>query len=528
MAGAVTDLGDLAAEYLAAVVEAVALAPGGPIARTHTSPGPPSWDCCLVGESMVSTERGPIPIAEVVPGDRVWAFEEGHLALHRVVRSFSRGVQPVLRARGGRRQIVGTADHPMLRLRPTRARTSGGRPQEWRSEWIGIGELRQGDVLVSLDHLAEDGTPADLPDGTPLSPDLAWLLGLWVGDGCFNLEDGICLFIHNGVRERATEVLRQTWNVNPRGNSERLDVKSRELYAVFSQVFERTLAPEKRVPEIIWGREPKTIRSFLDGYAAADGHVNRSGYREYATASRRLASEVRMLHMGLGDAVSNLAVKERTAPIVIRGRTVARALPLHRFNFSPGSSRRDSIILDYRGARRALPDERLGISTVSAVEEWGEAETFDLEVEGAHNFIADGLVVHNCPMACVHVGGTAEGMTAPLMPPLMPGERARVQGAVHLVALTATVLRCSPVIGGDGQIPVLPSTAELTASARETMGDVWAVWNHVRTRVKAGTLFASPSGRREVFFDPAVALSTAGGCSGWQIPLRVQLSGFEL
>lgn len=126
-----------------------------------------------------------------------------------------------------------------------------------------------------------------------------------------------------------------------------------------------------------------------------------------------------------------------------------------------------------------------------------------------------------CPQLTVHAGGPAVGDTMPLQPPLQPGERLEV-GIVTLVAMTATILRCTPTVeeGGD-----LPSAHGLDVSAAETLADVWAIWNHIATLKRAGTLWAPKT--REVFFDPAVSLNSAGGCAGWQLQIRVFLPGYR-
>jgi hypothetical protein len=130
-----------------------------------------------------------------------------------------------------------------------------------------------------------------------------------------------------------------------------------------------------------------------------------------------------------------------------------------------------------------------------------------------------------CPQLTVHAGGPSQADTAPLGPPLQIGHRISDPGAVNLVTMTATVLRCSPTLGDEGDAIVLPDAAELDASAEEVLGDVWAIWNHLATRKLAGTLWAPKE--RELIFDPAVALNPAGGCSGWQIQIRVQLGGYR-
>lgn len=133
-----------------------------------------------------------------------------------------------------------------------------------------------------------------------------------------------------------------------------------------------------------------------------------------------------------------------------------------------------------------------------------------------------------CPQLTVHAGGPQEADTLPLQPPLGPGERPDVQGSVHLVNMTATVLRCVPEPEDQGQTVILPSAAALQAAAENTLADVWAIWATVRGLFRAGVLFASDAGRRELFFDPAVPVRPAGGCAGWELQIRVALGGYTV
>lgn len=128
-----------------------------------------------------------------------------------------------------------------------------------------------------------------------------------------------------------------------------------------------------------------------------------------------------------------------------------------------------------------------------------------------------------CPQLTVHVGGPSEGDTAPLAPPLQPGHRTRQVGIVPLVPLTATVIRCVPIT--DGNTP--PTAAVLEAAAQEVDEDVWAIWAMTRQRFEEGTLFPSPSGSRELIFQPALVSAPEGGCAGWQIPVQVAIGGYR-
>jgi len=126
------------------------------------------------------------------------------------------------------------------------------------------------------------------------------------------------------------------------------------------------------------------------------------------------------------------------------------------------------------------------------------------------------------PCLIVYAGGPAIADTFPLQPVLSPGHRVAVMGEVNLVAITATILRCAPVIDEGGQ---LPQAGEMDAATRQTSADLWATWNHLRQAKKDGTLFAPTT--REFFLDPAVAVNPAGGACGWQVTVRTQLDGYR-
>lgn len=143
----------------------------------------------------------------------------------------------------------------------------------------------------------------------------------------------------------------------------------------------------------------------------------------------------------------------------------------------------------------------------------------------ARAYVSPGPPVLDCaPQLTVHPGGPAEADTFPLQPSLGPAHRDQVSGSVHMIALTAIVVRCVPTLENDGGLPTI---ASMEAAANEIHGDLWAIWNFTRDRRQDGSLFASPSNRRELFFDAAFPLVPSGGLGGWQIPIRVQLGGYD-
>lgn len=140
-------------------------------------------------------------------------------------------------------------------------------------------------------------------------------------------------------------------------------------------------------------------------------------------------------------------------------------------------------------------------------------------------YVSPGVPPWDCEQLTVHAGGPAEGDTAPLQPPLQPGHRVPDGREVRLVSVTATILRCAPTTQTNGQVPVFPKATALDACAQIILSDCWAIWNHLATLKRDDALFGPKT--REFYFDPAIALSAAGGFVGWELPFRVQLGGYR-
>jgi len=70
---------------------------------------------CLVGSTRIWTNRGMVPIKEVVPGDQVVVYDDGAAVMAPVVCLIPKGKRPVYRLRTRHREIIATANHPFLR-----------------------------------------------------------------------------------------------------------------------------------------------------------------------------------------------------------------------------------------------------------------------------------------------------------------------------------------------------------------------------------------------------------------------------
>jgi hypothetical protein len=70
--------------------------------------------------------------------------------------------------------VDASANHPFLRV----GRLQDDRLVSSEREWVRLDQLRRGDLVVSLQVAPDTGRNETLPDGTAVTEDLAWLIGV--------------------------------------------------------------------------------------------------------------------------------------------------------------------------------------------------------------------------------------------------------------------------------------------------------------------------------------------------------------
>jgi hypothetical protein len=135
-------------------------------------------------------------------------------------------------------------------------------------------------------------------------------------------------------------------------------------------------AHTKRVLSWVFGSPIAVRRSFIEGLADADGYVNARGRFAVKLCNRPLCEDLRNLVRSCGMAPSNLYEK-------------------WRMQQAPNSPAPKMSYICSVAWQPTTTDQEFGLATVRSVEPAGRAEVFDLQVEDAECFIADGLVSHN-------------------------------------------------------------------------------------------------------------------------------------
>jgi hypothetical protein len=159
-------------------------------------------------------------------------------------------------------------------------------------------------------------------------------------------------------------------------------------------------ARAKQLPPEVFELCDSNIALLLARLWEGDGGVSMKGHASYDTASRSLASQVQYLLLRLG-IIARLYRRVRS----YKGRelehqvvTVTGEAPLHQFwhhvgrRFLDPKRRRQSM-----GSLELLRLSRSDVywDRIVEIEAVGSQETYDLQIEGDHNFLANHFVVHN-------------------------------------------------------------------------------------------------------------------------------------
>ena len=187
------------------------------------------------------------------------------------------------------------------------------------------------------------------------------------------------------------------------------DVKSGDFIVVFTKALDsdriglsprlsegmEVHSPERQVPSWIWTASSEAKHAFLNGYLIADGSLARQKRGQDALAiscaSETLVRELVVLAQYMGYRTTKVRSHASVTPQG-EARVMWRAY-VYEDAADFVQVPRDCSVHDLE------LDEHLAIRKVLSSRATGVSEkTWDIEVEGLHNFVADGVVVHNTAM----------------------------------------------------------------------------------------------------------------------------------
>src|SRR5881396_1058330 len=413
---------------------------------------------CVTGETLVSTEFGLIPIAELAERypnggislvtDRRVAGEvitesnglllasrdqaEGGTRLGPLVAAWRTGVKPVWRiATKSGFELTATADHKVLT-------TEGWLPVEHLVPGVHKLLIQSGEGKFPNDrtlpfkpsnvHIGGNGKTTVLNLPTEWSRELGLVLGWLVGDGWLRSGDKNCrvgfTFARNDAPMFATlrPILNRWYGRNIRGVQRANGVYHLSYHSKFFVEFFEHLgvksvgSADKEVPTSLLAAPREAVVGFLQALFTADGTVRDSSKTNSSWIA--LTSKSRVLLQGVQALLLNLGMKSQ---ILNRSRPARRTT----FSYVTRSGVRreyasDGVLFELAiyGEGRSRFHERVGFldekearlsmlrasrhrpsefSDLLVSREYvGERDVYDITESQSHSCIGNGIVIRNC------------------------------------------------------------------------------------------------------------------------------------
>lgn len=366
---------------------------------------------CIRGDQHVQTSRGPIPIKDVVVGDKVLTHKGRFMP---VLAHAMTGVHGTIRIHTPLSDLVCTRDH-MVYTRFNMG--SNGHEDEsgeyhrkftgayWApgvslqdQNYIGYAVNMEEKVLSSWDGIVARGPGGrlftyDALKGLVENEDFWWICGKYVADGWVkrtNRAEGTVTGIVIAIgkdKEHDVERISRIFPVTLA--QERIVLKchiSRKELAAFVQRYFGCGAADKFISQEVQDMPRNLLEAFLDGYLSGDGHYNEDTRMwSCSSVSERLIRDLQQVIMKVHHAAPRYALVKRKETTIIEGRTVNQ-LDSHTLSWHTDLRKQDKLFYE----------EGMIWAPVKRMEALNPCAVYDITVDEDASFICEGMAVHNC------------------------------------------------------------------------------------------------------------------------------------
>jgi intein/homing endonuclease len=354
---------------------------------------------CLTADTRVLCADGSWKfIVDIRPGMSVKSFDEENKKIvnKKVEAMIPQGIADVLEIKTNRHKIKATINHPFLVSR-TGGLDSG-------LHWKRADELVVGDKVLSLGSIASGRICKTL--GNAVTEEFGWMLGFLLGDGWViaNRTKN-----HDKKRNKDYLVIKYAVCCALKKDQSKNDKLSAAFFNWCGEHFYITKfgyiradksipakellrlgfisgAKNKRIPEWVFCLPLNIRRAVLQGLCDSDGSKNKIGR----------AWRLELSNFKLIDDIYLLALMSGVRPSKIYVRTRNIKAPHSKNEIVSTTASLDLVFDESKGYGTYYATNRgIRIEKVKSIIPIGRAEVFDLTIADTHNFIAEGLIVHN-------------------------------------------------------------------------------------------------------------------------------------
>ena len=416
---------------------------------------------CLTEKAKIFTTGGLVSIKDIDKGATVysWDQQKNKLVTSKVTEKIMSGQKNVFLLRTAGREIEASANHPFLTL-VHKKRNAKHKKAFFEFAWKPLDELGPGDLIGITKKIPLINKAHSLPIVTPeriksknqyasftmpgghlyndilvpkeTTADFMWLMGLLTGDGHVDIQQNkinIATHYKEDYRDLLCATLKKLFNYTVTEKKDRyIIINSKTLCRLFSKIGFCGSADTKKIPPWVFELPEEQIQAFLAGYFDSDGHVA-SYALVFTSINKELLDQVKLLGINLGYGVSQI-IKHRAAgtAMILGKKCNTRDSWRLLFNGSkifqlPARCQKKRNKINILKTRRnfttanglnfrSKTNEEVGFSKIISIKKLGVRSTYDIEVEKNHNFIANGLIVHNSGVTMLYPSSILRGRGA--------------------------------------------------------------------------------------------------------------------
>jgi pyruvate/2-oxoacid:ferredoxin oxidoreductase beta subunit/intein/homing endonuclease len=367
---------------------------------------------CLTKDALIMTKSGLRKITEIKKGDilHTFDFKTKNLTFKKCIGVYDNGIKDIFEISTLHHNLKATGNHPFLIVK------HNGTGKESTLQWKNAEELKKGDEVVILKSLNEGKSFAfpkikivskkdykvnvlnDIKIPEKSSPELMEYLGIYVGDGWVRGgrgDVGFSLPENKKGRERLIQLHKKIFGTIIHTNKNEVHINSVNLANFINSLGFGSGAKNKEIPGWVFTITTKEKETFVRGLLLSDGYELGESKR-YVSASFKLLETLRLFLQTTGYRVGKIHKQKKVKGIVVVKRKLLKDCEYGYICFSKLDSWNvEKYTSQYKYKNLLIDSEHFSVEKVTGTEKKDREATLDLQVEGSHNFIANGYVVHN-------------------------------------------------------------------------------------------------------------------------------------
>lgn len=361
--------------------------------------------CVAEDEKVLMSDGTWTPIQNIQIGDFVIGYENGRPVPKKVLRASSCGEDEIVEVVSRSCSLRVNKRHPFLVIKGGLKKSAQTQndivdSRKWNLEWVCAGDLKPGDSVVTIKKLLGGNyhRPTSFKKPEIMNQDDYWLFGFLFGDGWIinNGDRGIVGFcvadsVYPELNNKVQEII-----------SARLDIKMKPTKHGYHRADGRPQARwlasmgltsgahSKRLPEWVFKLRPCDKRQFLYGFFSADGYERPKDSFMVNLCNKELLNDLRLLARTCGFKTTKIYESSKISQPP--NSPIAKEFHNYAARFY---CKYNKIELSKRYGRQEDLGRFFRIEDVEAIKPAGRKTVYDLTVEGAESFVAEGFVVHN-------------------------------------------------------------------------------------------------------------------------------------